>query len=108
MLNELSCTVSKTGTETLSPFLGIQCTAWGVGLPLLLRHPLSLNTPEFEDFILMQKGITTGWCLHDCVHARIIFREQQRVSYATKVLQRLLLSSFLHVVLGKIQEENEC
>lgn len=103
MLNELSCAVSKTSTETLSPFPGIQCTAWGVGFSLLLQHPFRIWR-----FLPCAKGIATGWCLHDCVHAGRIFQEQQRVSYAIKVLQCLLLSSFLHVVLGKILGENEC
>lgn len=87
MLSELSCAVPKTSTETLSPFPRILCTAWGMGLPLLLQHSLSLNISGLEDFFLMQKGGATGWCLHDCVHAGRSFQEQQKVSYAIKVLQ---------------------
>ena len=101
MLNDLSCAVSKTGTETLSSFPGILCTAWGMGLPLLLQHPLSLSTSGPEDFFLMQKGVATGWCLHNRTRSGRSFQEQRKVSYAIKVLQCLLLSSFLHDILGK-------
>lgn len=99
MLNEVFCTVSKSSTEILSPFSGTLCAAWGMRLPFLLQHPLSLSISGLEDFFLMQKGGATGWCLHDRMHAGRSFHKQWKVSYAIKVVQCLLLSSFLHDIL---------
>lgn len=85
----------KSAHKRYHLFPGILSAARRMGLPPLLRHPLSLNTSGLEDFFLMRKDGATGWCLRDCVHAGRSFQEQRKVSYKSHKSPTVLPAFFL-------------